>query len=136
MKESSIRNILVFGIVILFIGATAIPTMGTSSVKISNKSQMGRATLYVGGIGPNNYSTIQGAIDDAGDGDTAFVYGRLANLTVVGEIITFDAVNIRVMTFFPYTFNTYTSGEMITLSKYHLGFIGIRFIFVLCGVSI
>jgi len=31
-------------------------------------------TLYVGGSGPNNYTTIQSAIDDAVDGDTVFVY--------------------------------------------------------------
>ena len=31
-------------------------------------------TLYVGGSGPNNYTTIQAAIDDSYDGDTVFVY--------------------------------------------------------------
>ncbi|UCD13579.1 MAG: right-handed parallel beta-helix repeat-containing protein, partial [Thermoplasmatales archaeon] len=31
-------------------------------------------TLYVGGSGPGNYSTIQDAIDDATDGDTVFVF--------------------------------------------------------------
>ena len=31
-------------------------------------------TLYVGGSGPNNYTTIQSAIDDASNGDTVFVY--------------------------------------------------------------
>jgi len=30
--------------------------------------------LYVGGIGPNNYSTIQAAIDNSTSGDTIFVY--------------------------------------------------------------
>jgi parallel beta-helix repeat protein len=30
--------------------------------------------LYVGGIGPGNYSSIQGAIDDANPGDTVFVF--------------------------------------------------------------
>jgi len=30
--------------------------------------------LYVGGNGPNNYTVIQDAIDDASDGDTVFVY--------------------------------------------------------------
>ncbi|HEB37545.1 MAG TPA: hypothetical protein ENI14_02660, partial [Thermoplasmatales archaeon] len=34
----------------------------------------GRNTLYVGGSGPNNYTRIQDAIDDANDGDTIFVY--------------------------------------------------------------
>ncbi|MBN2600345.1 MAG: right-handed parallel beta-helix repeat-containing protein [Candidatus Thermoplasmatota archaeon] len=31
-------------------------------------------TLYVGGSGPGNYSTIQSAVDDASEGDTIFVY--------------------------------------------------------------
>jgi parallel beta-helix repeat protein len=31
-------------------------------------------TLYVGGSGPGNYSSIQAAIDDANDGDTIFVF--------------------------------------------------------------
>jgi parallel beta-helix repeat protein len=31
-------------------------------------------TLYVGGSGPNNYTTIQDAIDNTSDGDTVFVY--------------------------------------------------------------
>jgi parallel beta-helix repeat protein len=31
-------------------------------------------TLYVGGSGPNNYTRIQYAINDANDGDTVFVY--------------------------------------------------------------
>jgi nitrous oxidase accessory protein len=32
--------------------------------------------FYVGGIGPNNYSRIQDAVDNASDGDTVFVYSR------------------------------------------------------------
>jgi parallel beta-helix repeat protein len=31
-------------------------------------------TLYVGGMGPGNYTSIQGAIDDADSGDTVFVF--------------------------------------------------------------
>ena len=31
-------------------------------------------TLYVGGSGPDNYTKIQDAIDNASDGDTIFVY--------------------------------------------------------------
>ena len=31
-------------------------------------------TLYVGGNGPNNYTRIQDAVDNASDGDTVFVY--------------------------------------------------------------
>ncbi|UCE39428.1 MAG: right-handed parallel beta-helix repeat-containing protein [Thermoplasmata archaeon] len=31
-------------------------------------------TIYVGGLGPGNYSTIQAAINDANNGDTVYVY--------------------------------------------------------------
>lgn len=34
-------------------------------------------TLYVGGNGPNNYTKIQDAIDNANDGDTVFVYNGI-----------------------------------------------------------
>jgi parallel beta-helix repeat protein len=48
-----------------------------SGIKINNQkvrdSNRG-IILYVGGNGPNNYTTIQGAIEDASDGDTVFVY--------------------------------------------------------------
>lgn len=36
------------------------------------------STLYVGGNGPGNYSSIQGAIDDARDNDKIFVYSHLS----------------------------------------------------------
>lgn len=65
----------------------------------------------------------------------AFVFGRLDNLTTEGEIITFEALNIRAITFFPFTFNHYTSGELITISKYYFGLVGARFIFAFCGLS-
>ncbi len=35
-------------------------------------------TLYVGGTGPNNYTSIQDAIDDANPGDTVFVFGHIS----------------------------------------------------------
>ena len=35
----------------------------------------GATTLYVGGGGPGNYTTVQEAIDAANDGDTVYVFG-------------------------------------------------------------
>ncbi len=50
-------------------------------------------TLYVGGAGPGNYTTIQAAIDDANPGDTVFAYNSTyyedlyvdKSLSVIGE---------------------------------------------------
>ncbi|MCK4456389.1 MAG: right-handed parallel beta-helix repeat-containing protein [Thermoplasmata archaeon] len=50
-------------------------------------------TLYVGGGGPGNHTTIQSAINSAGDGDTVFVYNGtytepvaiIRPLTLIGE---------------------------------------------------
>ncbi|TET91589.1 MAG: hypothetical protein E3J35_02450 [Methanomassiliicoccales archaeon] len=50
-------------------------------------------TLYVGGVGPGNYTSIQDAIDDASPGDTIFVYngtyrehvGVYKPLSLIGE---------------------------------------------------
>jgi parallel beta-helix repeat protein len=58
-------------------------------------------TLYVGGSGPNNYTRIQDAINDATDGDTIFVYnGRYLehliiekSITVVGESKYFTIID-------------------------------------------
>ena len=45
-----------------------------------------RTTFYVGGDGPNNYTQIQDAIDDAGNGDTIFVYNGTYNENIVIDI--------------------------------------------------
>jgi len=65
------KILIVVGLTILFLG-----TCITSSVAINNtiKPISSGNILYVGGTGPNNYTKIQDAIDDASDGDTVFVY--------------------------------------------------------------
>ena len=50
-----------------------IPSVVSISINNTTKSKNGN-TLYVGGSGPGNYTSIQDAIDDAVDGDTVFVY--------------------------------------------------------------
>ena len=52
----------------------SIPSNGTI-IKTDFQMQTSVATiLYVGGNGPNNYTTIQQAITNATNGDTVFVY--------------------------------------------------------------
>ena len=60
--------------------------------------------MYVGGSGPNNYTTIQSAIDDAVDGDTVFVYDDSSpyrehllietSINLLGEINYFNLYNL------------------------------------------
>jgi parallel beta-helix repeat protein len=54
--------------------STAISVSGHVSIKRSFKPLSNGATLFVGGSGPNNYSTIQEAVDTAFEGDTIYVY--------------------------------------------------------------
>ena len=64
------------GILILLLGTVTIPlTQGLQTEKPNHIIEEGN-NLYVGGFGPDNYSKIQDAIDNASDGDTIFVYNR------------------------------------------------------------
>jgi parallel beta-helix repeat protein len=51
-----------------------IPISGNVLFERTLKTKFTGNTFYVGGNGPNNYTTIQSAIDNAVDGDTVFVY--------------------------------------------------------------
>jgi parallel beta-helix repeat protein len=73
MKEGIFRKGLVFGIIVLFIGASIVSAFSINPADESNPMNLGN-WLYVGGSGPGNYSSIQDAIDDANPGDTIFVY--------------------------------------------------------------
>ena len=69
-----VKKTLAFTIILLFISVSVIPSTRTTNVKQSGLATLDGNTLYVGGSGPNNYTTIQSAIDDAVDGDTVFVF--------------------------------------------------------------
>jgi nitrous oxidase accessory protein len=83
---------LAAGIIFLFIGIAIIPSSGQNIEKPSSPVSRGN-TLYVGGSGPGNYTTIQDAIDNASNGDTIFVYNGTyhenvlvtKSLTIIGE---------------------------------------------------
>ena len=66
---------LVILLVILFVGAGAVPSTGMHILeKESSIVSYDGSILYVGGSGLNNYTTIQSAVDVSVDGDTVFVY--------------------------------------------------------------
>jgi parallel beta-helix repeat protein len=64
---------LIFVILALFIGVGIQPAIA-DIIKEPSKPLTKDRTLYVGGTGPGNYTTIQDAIDHAANGDTVFVY--------------------------------------------------------------
>jgi len=68
------KGIICVLVCMLMISSTIIPVSATAlSEKTSHPLTKG-STLYVGGSGPNNYTKIQDAINDASNGDTIFVY--------------------------------------------------------------
>jgi parallel beta-helix repeat protein len=66
-----ILSILIITVFFIFM---IIPSYGVNLVKINNTIIIGETILYVGGSGPNNYTTIQSAIANANPGGTIFVY--------------------------------------------------------------
>lgn len=68
------KRLISFGITCLIIFSCFITVFSIES-KFVNADNI---TIYVGGIGPGNYSSIQEAIDNASVGDTVFVYNESA----------------------------------------------------------
>jgi len=75
MKNKLFKKGRVVGIILLFIGMSVVSSAGNMIDKSKESVSFDGNTFYVGGSGPNNYTTIQSAIDAASDGDTVFVYG-------------------------------------------------------------
>jgi chitodextrinase len=65
---------------------------------------------------------------------TAVIIGKISNLSTRGDSITFKAVKIGVVTFSPLSFDIYGSGEEVSVSRDHVGFIGVQYIFTLCNI--
>ena len=98
------RKGLVIGILILMLGVNIGSTFaGDADVKTMSPVGFDGNTLYVGGTGPGNYTSIQNAIDDASIGDTIYVYSGTyferiivdKRLNIIGEdkqntIISYD----------------------------------------------
>jgi len=71
MKKNIVGKQLSIGIVVLFVLGSVL-TVNAHDNKIA-VSSLGD-TLYVGGSGPGNYSTIWEAVINTSNGDTVFVY--------------------------------------------------------------
>ena len=68
------KKLLGVSIILLFFGMSIISSSGIQMDKNIIIPSSRDNILYVGGSGPNNYSSIQAAIDAASDGDTVFLY--------------------------------------------------------------
>jgi len=68
------KKILTFGIMLMFLLMTISSANETYMEKQSIKPFSFGNTLYVGGNGTGNYSSIQDAINDSNNGDTVYVY--------------------------------------------------------------
>jgi PKD repeat protein len=90
------------------------------------------------------YTVILTVTDDYGDTATitkhlsvekyqkVFIVGRLQNTTYIGDTIEFSAINLKVITFRPFTYVNYKSGEHIIILNPYTGHLGYRFIFASC----
>ena len=113
MKKGIARNVIVFGIITLFIEASIVFGI---NIQIEETTSSRGNTLYVGGSGEGNYTRIQDAINNASDGDTVFVYN--------GTYDEYLIINIRINLIGESTHNTivtkYASLAVITISSDHV----------------
>jgi len=124
------RKPVTISIICLFLALTTAPSVGVISMQstspltgtVTGQADSDSSTLYVGGSGPDNYTSIQAAVDDASDGDTVFVYddmspyrenvvvdvavhlvGEERNTTVIGDVedtaVTITADNVTLSGF-------------------------------------
>jgi len=74
MKNNTLRKKILVGIIFLFIIIGLNSSTGLS-IEVNSFLQIsGSNTLYVGGNGEGNYSSIQDAINNASEGDIVFVF--------------------------------------------------------------
>jgi len=73
MYQNLRRKGVILGIIFCMIGASVVSATSDASSWNPQHALYGN-TLFVGGDGPGNYSSIQDAISDANDGDTIIVY--------------------------------------------------------------
>jgi parallel beta-helix repeat protein len=75
-NPSWLYKTLVVGVIVLFIGVGIQPAIAINN---PNKPINSGNTLYVGGYGQNNYTTIGDAIANSSDGDSIYVYSGIYN---------------------------------------------------------
>lgn len=92
MLNNILKKGAVLVIILLFLGASILPSMGKTTLKKQGSMiYVARGDiLFVGGDGPGNFSNIQEAIDAAKNGDSVYVY----NGTYYEDIIIDKTINL------------------------------------------
>jgi len=67
---------------------------------------------------------------------TTFIIGKITNLNAEEDTITFEAVNIRCIQFFPFGIIPYNSGEQVIISEDYMGVLTPKFIFGIFNANI
>jgi len=58
-----------------------------------------------------------------------FISGQIRNLSIINNLIVFNAVSVRYFSFYPFDFGIYDSNEQIMVSNKFIGLLTFRFIF-------
>ena len=154
LENSEVEEGTDFNVIIKSKGGTTIPN---AIVEFNDEQKItgltGTVHFTAPQVGADTYYDII-AIKEGYAGDTetilvkdvpvefvsTFMFGRITNLNTTGEHITFEAVNVRTITLSPFSFISYTSGELITILKDYTGLLGalfgVQFIFATCDASI
>jgi parallel beta-helix repeat protein len=106
------RKWLAVGIILLFVGTSIIPSTAQDKEKTSLLTSSGK-WWYVGGSGPENYTTIQDAVNASSDGDTVFVFDDSSpyeGIVLVSKSLTIKGEN-------KYTTIIESGGFVISLSN-------------------
>jgi nitrous oxidase accessory protein len=117
------KRYLVIGIILSLVCMNITSSFAFDNIKKSTIPFSDGNTLYVGGTGPDNYTSIQSAINDANPGDTVFVYddsspyvenivvdtsiyllGEEKNTTIIdgatnGNVVNISADNVSILGF-------------------------------------
>ena len=88
---SIVEKGIVFGIIILFVGASIVSSTG--SLEESCRATIDRTILYGGGSGPGNYRSIQNAIGNASYGDD--FDEKIENLMLQGHMPSLVACIVK-----------------------------------------
>jgi parallel beta-helix repeat protein len=136
MKKFCFKKVVVVCIFLLIMLCASISSSSGFKQDVESLFLNDGNVLYVGGIGPGNYSSIQGAIDDASPGDTVFVFddsspyyehvsinkminliGEDKNTTVIDGTTNGNGVNISTdnVTIVGFTINNCSNGAGICL---------------------